>query len=171
MTSVLTYVGGQPPKFTSVEQAEAWMKDALVPARYRVTLHQSEEPVDIGDWLPQDREHYERVGPFRIDGKDVDWDTWWGQPDGSADVGNWVSFYMTLERWCADCNTWSDTDEALHGLDYFENADPDLSPINGQMVLLDQPWPDTLDPYLKEVASDLVAQDQHTRRNRKQATA
>jgi len=40
--------------------------DEIDLSNYRARIEHDLDGVDIGDWLPQDREHYERVGPFSL---------------------------------------------------------------------------------------------------------
>ena len=87
---------------------------------HRAKMIYDEQGVDIGDWLPQDEEHYNRVGPHCLKGADgkyheADWATWWANPESK--VENWVSYGMVLEKKCDCCGNWSDAGASLWGLD------------------------------------------------------
>ena len=129
--------------------------------RYALLFRRDDSPVDIGDWLPQTREHYERVGPFqhRDTGKNLTWQEWWA--DDRNHVDNWESFGAVLMVWCDDCKRMTDTDEALWGLD-FCILDSDWSPTDGDRM--DVAVPEIADnPWLHSVATDLIAQYEHER--------
>lgn len=96
------------------EQIDAMLR-TLTPPDATVRLIEDDTAVDIGDWLPQDEDHYNAVGPFHIDGKPATWDEWWADPDHH--VENWVSVAMVIDVHHPDgeVDEWA---AALHGLDF-----------------------------------------------------
>ena len=120
---------------------------------YRAILEYDDFGTDIGDWLPQDKEHYDRVGPFCLDDGtgtyvEVDWETWWADPE--SHVENWVSFIMALLKVCPCCGATSSARQALGGLDYLSWKAPYTGEFSREELV-------GMDPYLVEVFDELVA--------------
>lgn len=125
-----------------------------------------EEGVDIGDWLPQDEEHYNRVGPFTPTDHnglrfEADWETWWARPDSR--VENYESFGMRLLRRCACCESESDAGESLWGLDFFTGESHVYAGTYTREELV------KMDSYLGDVFDDLVSQAEWVEEAKKEA--
>lgn len=154
-----------------------------LPARYHVTFRFDTDGVDVGDWLPQDEEHYNRVGPFQVekhtdgtpcagvtcafrnDGghqtsmQDATWQEWWARPE--SHVSNWESYGMVLLAWCDTCEQFTDTGQAIWGLDFYSLGD-DWMPGDGLRLSVDDESI-TSNTWLHEHAKDLIAEYEHRR--------
>jgi hypothetical protein len=131
---------------------------------YRFRLQADDFPVDPGDWLPEDEEHYNRVGPFqgcKLHGwtcedqehyENLTAEEWFTRPD--SDVSNWCSYVLILERTC-DMGHWHAV-TSLGGLDYV-GYPYKVPPSEGVYETAEQLAAE--DPYLADVAGELLGEE------------
>lgn len=127
-------------------------------ATYRARIVYDEEGVDIGDWLPQDEEHYNKVGPFTPEDHnglrfEATWEIWWARDESR--VENWESYGMLLMKTCGCCGEESDADESLWGLDYMPSKTNIYSGDYTREELV------KMDSYLGDIFDELVSQAEY----------
>lgn len=89
---------------------------------FRVAFHPDAsyafEEADGGP-MPATEARYQANGPFMENGKPVSYEryrAYYGNPDRHVVVG------LVLQRRCACCGTWDDTDTALWGIDFMDDS-------------------------------------------------